>query len=55
MSDAYLHAPGLVCALGRGLDDVAAALFDDAAPSGVAVDDRTVPGRALARPQGVGT
>ena len=48
MSDAYLHAPGLVCALGRGLDDVAPALFAEAAPAGVAVDDRTVPGRALA-------
>ena len=45
MSDVHLHAPGIVCALGRGADAVAAALFDPAAPRGVIAVDGVVPGR----------
>ena len=48
MSGVYLHEPGLVCALGRGVDAVAAALFADAAPGGVGMTDGVVPGRPLA-------
>ncbi|MDE2406763.1 MAG: beta-ketoacyl-ACP synthase [Xanthomonadaceae bacterium] len=44
----YLNQLGIVCALGVGQQQVAAALFADDAPHGVASTDRFTPGRALA-------
>lgn len=44
----YLGAPGIVCALGSGCDEVAERLFDATAPAGVVETDACSPGRALA-------
>lgn len=48
MTGVFLHAPGIVCALGRGGNAVAAALFADAAPGGVEAVGDVMPGRTLA-------
>jgi 3-oxoacyl-[acyl-carrier-protein] synthase-1 len=49
VSDAvYLQHLGIICAAGQGCDAVAATLFADDAPRGVAVTDAVTPGRPLA-------
>ena len=48
MTAVYLNRLGIVCALGEGEDAVAAALFADDAPHGVAGTDSLTPGRTLA-------
>lgn len=48
VSAVYLDAPGIVCALGSGCDEVAARLFDATAPAGVAATDTCSAGRTLA-------
>lgn len=48
MSAVYLGAPGIICALGSGCDEVAARLFDATAPAGVAETDAFSAGRTLA-------
>jgi 3-oxoacyl-[acyl-carrier-protein] synthase-1 len=47
MSAIYLNELGIVCALGRGVDDVAAGLFADDAAHGVVGNDAVIPGRTL--------
>lgn len=51
----YLNHLGIVCALGRGVDAVAKALFNPEAPGGVAATEAFTPGRALAVGQVPGT
>lgn len=48
MSTVYLGAPGIVCALGSGCDEVAARLFGQTAAAGVAATDACSAGRTLA-------
>lgn len=48
MTAVHLNDVGLVCALGRDLDAIAAALFADDGARGVADHDHVVPGRMLA-------
>ena len=48
MTAVFLNELGIVCALGSGRDDVAAALFTGDAPGGLSLSDTFTPGRVLA-------